>query len=244
MHGVLLRWNRWSIEPEPARASLVAELDWSRHRDLQRVFPFDFMLRLSYRLVEVGAGGAALEVATEVISRGTPVPLSFGWHPYLALPAPRSKCRLRSPALSAVALDDGLPRRTTSHGSARGSLVTRAPFVLDADALRRGLDELFAGVSDGASISIESVDPRMSATNPARSLRASVRRQPMARRVAIEFVRGYRFVQLYSPRGADFICIEPMMAPTAALSDAASELPMLGPGQRASAIFRIVVSQA
>lgn len=241
MHGLLLRWDRWELAGagEDAPSSLRAELDWRRHRDLHRAFPFDFVLRLRWRAFETGSAAAGLEIETEVESFDAPVPLAFGWHPYLALPGPRAKCVLFTPPLSRVALNCGIPRRSrratergarsgarprvgaVEHGAA-GALQLAPPAILGPSLGRAAIDDLYAGVTDGASVSVEIAD------------RAK-------RSITVEFVRGYRYVQLFAPRGADFICVEPMMAPTAALSDAAPELPLLGPRRRASALFRIVV---
>gem|GEM_PF-156945 len=226
MHGVLLRWDRWRIEHGAGAASAAnifrSELSWGEHRDLVRAFPFEFILRITYRLFESpGCGAAGIEVETEVQACDGPVPLSFGWHPYLMLPAPRAHCRLDAPGngLLRVALLDGLPLR-------RAGSLELDDSGLHSTELTAGCDDLFAGVTDGMTISVESDQQRS------------------RHRVAVDFVRGYRLAQLYSPRDADFMCIEPMMAPTAALSDAAPELPILGAGQRSSAIFRISVSSS
>lgn len=56
--------------------------------------------------------------------------------------------------------------------------------------------------------------------------------------ITIEFLRGYRFAQVYAPRGMDLIAIEPMTAPTNALI-AQSGLRTLAPGERFEAAFRV-----
>jgi len=52
---------------------------------------------------------------------------------------------------------------------------------------------------------------------------------------------GYRFAQVFAPSALDTVCLEPMMAPVAALSTG-DELPLLQPGERASAVFRVRVT--
>lgn len=253
MHGVLLRWSRWTLEQlhgndsaevharggrsAASPSGIRAELAWNRHLPLYRAFPFDFTLRLTSRVFEMGPHSAGLEIETEVEAGDTAVPLSFGWHPYLILPAPRSKCRVTSPALARVLLRGGVPERRA------GTLVLAAPAPLPEKLARGGIDDLFAGVTDGMSIAVESTINSTRSRSAVDRPRGSDRSTPLRCRVAVEFVRGYRFAQIYAAADADFLCIEPMMAPTAALSDAAAELPMLGAGQRASALFRIVVSQ-
>ena len=57
------------------------------------------------------------------------------------------------------------------------------------------------------------------------------------RRLGVSFDRHYPFAQVYSPPGADFVALEPMAAPTAALSRA--DTPMVEPGERFTARFAI-----
>jgi galactose mutarotase-like enzyme len=60
------------------------------------------------------------------------------------------------------------------------------------------------------------------------------------REIAVEWRGGYRFAQAFAPAELDVVCLEPMMAPIAALSTG-DELPLLAPGATVSAVFRIVV---
>ncbi|MBL9148385.1 MAG: aldose 1-epimerase [Phycisphaerae bacterium] len=50
---------------------------------------------------------------------------------------------------------------------------------------------------------------------------------------------GYRFLQVYAPRGAAFACVEPMVAPAAALNDAA-DLPHVAAGDTFEASFSLL----
>ena len=58
--------------------------------------------------------------------------------------------------------------------------------------------------------------------------------------VAVTFLRGYRFAQVFAPAGSDFVCFEPMTAPTNALV-AGEDLPIVRPGARYEAAFEIAV---
>ena len=84
IHGVLNATRRWAVREASAGAQaarLVAELDYDGAA-LVAVFPFPHRLRM---VVEVGAG--ALVVSVTVTPTGDePVPLAFGFHPYLSLP--------------------------------------------------------------------------------------------------------------------------------------------------------------
>jgi aldose 1-epimerase len=61
------------------------------------------------------------------------------------------------------------------------------------------------------------------------------------RRIELEFLAGYSYAQLYAPAGEDFVCFEPMTAPTNALSSGQA-LPVLEPGETFRAAFSIAVA--
>ncbi len=60
------------------------------------------------------------------------------------------------------------------------------------------------------------------------------------REIAVEWAGGYRFAQVFAPSTLDVVCIEPMMAPVAALSTG-KELQYAEPGERAEAVYRVSV---
>jgi aldose 1-epimerase len=53
------------------------------------------------------------------------------------------------------------------------------------------------------------------------------------RRVALRFLEGYRFAQVYAPRGGDFISFEPMTAPINPFADSRTLLAARGSPYRA-----------
>jgi aldose 1-epimerase len=59
--------------------------------------------------------------------------------------------------------------------------------------------------------------------------------------VTVEFLEGFPYAQVYAPAGRDFICFEPMTAPTNALNSGDS-LRLVGPGERHRATFLVSVS--
>jgi aldose 1-epimerase len=61
--------------------------------------------------------------------------------------------------------------------------------------------------------------------------------------VSVAFLRGYRFAQVFAPSGSDFVCFEPMTAPTNALLAGGPDLPMVEPGGRYDTAFAIAVRQ-
>src|SRR5215216_5372727 len=106
IHGALAAAEDWDVLDAGAderSAWLAAALDYGRRDDRLAVFPFPHRLELELRLAE-----GALSVATSVEATGeVPVPLAFGWHPWLSLPGvPRAEWELAQPARVAVALDE------------------------------------------------------------------------------------------------------------------------------------------
>ena len=63
------------------------------------------------------------------------------------------------------------------------------------------------------------------------------------RRIGVTFLEGYPYSQVYAPRGKDFICFEPMTAPTNALRSGRG-LRLVPPGETFAAAFRIQVRPA
>ena len=61
------------------------------------------------------------------------------------------------------------------------------------------------------------------------------------REIAVEWAGGYRYAQVFAPTALDVACLEPMMAPVAALSTG-DELETVQPGESASAAFRVRVT--
>ncbi len=61
------------------------------------------------------------------------------------------------------------------------------------------------------------------------------------RRISVSFDEGYPVAQVFAPDGQDFICFEPMTAPTDALVTSQSALPVVPPGGEFTAAFTIRV---
>jgi aldose 1-epimerase len=100
MHGV--PWSRlsWRVTGHDESA-LDARLDWAAG-DLLAVFPFPHRLDLAVRL---RPGGLTVETALVAGPEG-PVPVAFGFHPYLSLAGlPRAEWRVRLPAMRRLLLD-------------------------------------------------------------------------------------------------------------------------------------------
>jgi aldose 1-epimerase len=106
IHGLIGGRLAWELTRVPGLGapSLVAQLSWSESRPaLFEVFPFRHDLAYEARLA-----GGRLEIEVTVRACGEdPVPVAFGFHPYLALPgSPRERWHVELPAMRRLALDD------------------------------------------------------------------------------------------------------------------------------------------
>lgn len=215
IHGSLIRFGAWSEVSSrggvgargEAHAIAEASLEWDARLPFFAGFPFVHRLVVRYTLT-----ARTLRVLTRVEPREGPMPVSFGWHPYLAFPtAARRETLLQLPEREHVELDGlMLPARD------RGHLVV-------TDRQSKGIctlsghvfDDLFRVASDAHA----GVHPPIGGAR-------------------IEFESGYRFLQVYAPEDAGFLCLEPMTAPGAALSDAL-DLPEATPDRPFEALFSL-----
>ena len=110
IHGVLAAYPNWRVTHESAN-ELTAEANFG-DQDLLASFPFAHRLALTVTLT-----GRTLRVRTSVAPTGNrPVPLCFGFHPYLQLPdVPRDQWIIETPPLRHLKLDgQGLPTGETT----------------------------------------------------------------------------------------------------------------------------------
>jgi aldose 1-epimerase len=138
IHGALAAASSWRLI-DRGGSWLRAELDFGAHPELLAVFPYPHVLELAIRLA-----GDTLTVDTTVTARDSAVPLSFGFHPYLAPPrAARGDWWVELPARTALALDGrGLPTGGATE-------LAAATFALGT----RTYDDLFA-VAPGSRFSV------------------------------------------------------------------------------------------
>lgn len=135
IHGVLAAYPDWQVI-ERSENSLVASLDWATEPTLLATFPFPHRLTMTASLAD-----RILTVSTTVTATGTqPVPLCYGYHPYLTIPGvPRKDWDLHSPAMRHRLVDDrGLP--TSEFREWSGGTTQLGDTELDD-----GFDEVDAG---------------------------------------------------------------------------------------------------
>jgi aldose 1-epimerase len=212
IHGTLVAQPGWRLE------RLAAEAD---RAVLEAGFDYGARPELlaafpfPHRLtVTATLQGASLAVATTLAATGErPVPVAFGWHPYFRLPgAPRAAWRLLLPARTHLELDD----RGLPAGKA-------ADEPAEADPVgERTYDDLYALGDDpaGRRLGLEAA----------------------GRRLVVAYGDGYDHAQVFAPPGAEFLCLEPMTGPTAAL--AAGTTPLVAPGDAFTARFAVSVEDA
>jgi aldose 1-epimerase len=206
MHGV--PWSRlaWEVT-EAMQDRLSARLDWTRS-DLLAVFPFRHRLELAATL---NSGSLTLET-TLAASADSPVPVSFGFHPYLGLPElARAEWRLERPAMRKLVLD--------RHGIPTGEEEPLGGFAARLGEL--DFDDGFALLEDHASFSVAGA----------------------GRRISVELLAGYCYAQVFAPKDKDYIALEPMTAPTSALTSGRG-LRLVEPGGTFRAGFRIHIEAA
>jgi aldose 1-epimerase len=212
IHGTLTAHGGWRLErlaAEDGSAVLQASLDYGAFPELLAAFPFPHRLTVTATVRE-----ATLAVATTLeATGGRPVPVAFGWHPYLRLPgAPRAAWRLLLPDRAHLDLDDrGLPTGKTADEPAEADPVGD-----------RTYDDLYA-LGQGPA---------------ARHLGL----EAAGRRLLVGYGQGYGHAQVFAPPGAEFVCLEPMTGPTAAL--AAGTTPLVDPGASLTAEFTVQVEDA
>ena len=106
--------------------------------------------------------------------------------------------------------------------------------ALDSRGIPTGDDEAFPGL-DAPLAGLQFDDAYAAADE-----RISMSIAGAGRRVSVDFLAGYRYAQVYAPKGRDFVALEPMIAETNALVSGRG-LRLVPPGARFRAAFRIRV---
>lgn len=132
IHGLAAASPHWDVlEQEEGR--IRAALDYAAWPELERGFPFPHRVEFTAALSDT-----ALEIGVELTPTGdTPVPVAFGFHPYLTLPGvPREDWWLELPVTSRMELDE----RSLPTGSSEPVTVPPAPLG------QRAFDDAFDGL--------------------------------------------------------------------------------------------------
>ncbi|MFZ0229642.1 MAG: aldose 1-epimerase, partial [Mycobacterium sp.] len=147
IHGVLAAYPNWRLTHE-SPDELSAEIDFGADEDLVASFPFPHRLALTIRLLE-----RVLTVRTTVTpTSDRPVPLCFGFHPYLQLPGvPREQWIIETPPMRHLQLDGrGLPTGEAVHEHAATEPLVDKTF-----------DDGYDEVAEGAVFAVSGGDRRI-----------------------------------------------------------------------------------
>ena len=207
IHGLANASPHWEVL-DAGDERLAARLDFAAHKDLLAGFPFPHTIA-----IEVALTDHELTLTTTVEATGdAPVPLAFGFHPYLVLPGvARADWHVEVPLTHRLALDERMiPTAELEHVAPFSGPLGECTF-----------DDGFAGADDGTAFTLAGGD----------------------RRIELELVSGYRFAQVYAPKGEDAVCFEPMTAPTDSLRNG-RDLEVVPPGENRAATFAIRVERA
>ena len=147
LHGVLAAYPSWQVTTESPN-ELIAQVNFDADPRLLASFPYPHMLALAVRLA-----GRTLTVRTTVTATSDkPVPLCFGFHPYLHLPdVARSEWIIETPPLRHLRLD----QRQLPTGEAELLPATREPLG------DRVFDDGYDQVQDGAVFALSGAGRRL-----------------------------------------------------------------------------------
>jgi galactose mutarotase-like enzyme len=135
IHGLLAGSPHWKVFASKSWA-LGAELDFGAHSELLELFPFPHRL-----VMRANLGARSLTVRTTLIAAEEgPVPVSFGFHPYLRLPdVMRSTWRIEMPAMEHLAVDSlGIPTGASEFVDAECFALGSRTYDDGYASLRRG----------------------------------------------------------------------------------------------------------
>lgn len=214
IHGLLTASPHWNVT-DADRSMLAAELDFAAVPEYMAAFPFPH--RISYH---AAIEGTTLTVTFTVIaSGGAPVPISFGFHPYLTLPgSDRHDWNVEIPVARQALVDERmLPT---------GETVAVVAGSLDGPLEDRTFDTNYPVLHGGGP----DEPPPTFAVGDDR------------RRIGLTHVSGYPVGQVYAPEASQFICYEPMTAPIDALISS-DGLRWVHPEEEFEAIFTISVDK-
>jgi aldose 1-epimerase len=194
IHGALPGHLRWAVRAGSPPERVSARLSWDS-TELLELFPFEHELLFD---AELAAG--VLTLTTTLRATGSdPVPVAFGFHPYLRIPgSSRQEWRVALGATQRLVLDE----RMIPTGE-QEPLVER-----EFGLLEQSWDDGLAGLDPGGA--------RFQVSDGKTTL-------------TVSFEEGFDYAQVYAPPGHDYICFEPMTAPTNAL-DSGQGLTLVAPG--------------
>jgi aldose 1-epimerase len=226
IHGFITTTDKWQLQTATAdrdSAWATSRLEFHRQPAWMKQWPFAHTIEMTYRLRD-----GVLEVATSIVNHSAePMPVSVGFHPYFQLTDSRR--------------DDW-----TISVAARTHLKLQPSKVPTGET--EPIEAFFPNPSAAPLRDFDLDDGFGELVRDARG-RATMTLRGKAQRLDVEFGPNYRAAVLWAPKqtpgGPDrnFICFEPMAAPTNALNMAHKglykELQSIPPGGTWSESFWI-----
>jgi galactose mutarotase-like enzyme len=190
-------------DADSERAAVAASLDFDSP-ELLAAFPFPHRVD-----IQVEVRGGALEVRTSIEAGGDqPVPIAFGFHPYLQLPGvPRAEWTVSFPVRRRLQVD----ARLIPTGETEDVEPLTGPIG------GRTWDDGFDRLGEPARFELRGGE----------------------RAIQVEYLAGHSVAQIFAPPAQEYVCVEPMTAPTNALAGPDEALTWVPPRGRWSAAFRI-----
>ncbi len=187
IHGLLAyspEWRVVGLSSSSDGASATSRLEFWRHPDWMAQFPFAHSISMTYRLEN-----GTVEVQTVVENHSTePIPLSLGYHPYFRVnDCPRDDWKLRIPATESIELSPLLVPT--------GKCLPM-PYVNPQPLHGTHLDDVFTGL-----VANEGGLPEFVL-------------EGKSEKVTVVYGPRYKVAVVYAPPGREFVCFEPMTAPT------------------------------
>ena len=151
IHGLLSAASGWRVARHTeldSGGALAASFDFGAYPHLLEAFPFPHLVEIEATLVE-----GSLEIQTSLTATGeVPVPVSFGFHPYLVLPGvPRAEWVLEAPVHEQIVLD----RRGLPTGERERIAIESGPLG------ERTYDDAFLAPSPGSAFALVGPDRRI-----------------------------------------------------------------------------------
>lgn len=170
IHGLLAAAPGWTTEPplDPEAGELseiVGLFDLAARPDLLASFPFPHEVAIAITLAD-----STLRVRTTIIpTSDVPVPLAFGFHPYLLLPGtPRETWRVELPDMRHRPVDArGLPTGEATAAPAEAFVLGERTFDDGYDTLRDGAAFAISGGGRRITVTFESGYPAAQIFAPA-----------------------------------------------------------------------------
>ena len=217
MHGIVMN-KEWKAEPDISDegAFITCSISSKDHPDMQRQYPFQFEMSITYLLAKDGS----VRITPRIKNTGTSrLPFGLGFHPYFNISG-RSTCKVKVP------LDHAWDYRGDA-GSKNTLRSLYGPFDLTGGRL----------LSELTKTAI------LTAKGPIKNNTASeIIDEGHGRVIRIVSSAAYRNIVVFSPEGKDFVSIEPWTSrPDGANLGEKGGMTILEPGANFSAPVTIKI---